>query len=166
MNAIEKINQRHIIILYRLVLGEPQKKIAEDIGMSERHVSRVVNSPVFQDELKKLSDDLREKVINNSEEVRQIFNAASPDAARKLVELMHTAPEPKDQIKAADKIIEYSDYNADKVEVVKEITYTEEQIALFKEGFRDYKSDKELEKEKEEEGKDIYEIERDFSDLN
>jgi len=160
MDAIEKINQRHIIILYRLVLGEPQKKIAEDIGMSERHVSRVVNSPVFQDELKKLSDELRSKVIESSEEVRQIFNAASPDAARKLVELMHTAPEPKDQIKAADKIIGHSDYSANKVEVVKaSYTLTEEKRKLIEECIT----------EKDEGNENVerlekYQIQRDFSD--
>ena len=160
MDAIEKINQRHIIILYRLVLGEPQKKIADDIGMSERHVSRVVNSPVFQDELKKLSDELRSKVIESSEEVRQIFNAASPDAARKLVELMHTAPEPKDQIKAADKIIGHSDYSANKVEVVKaSYTLTEEKRKLIEECIT----------EKDEGNENVerlekYQIQRDFSD--
>ena len=45
MDYIEKINQRHRLIMYYLLFGETQQKIAEMMGISERHVSRVVNSP-------------------------------------------------------------------------------------------------------------------------
>ena len=160
MDAIQKLKHNHIIILYRFFLGESQTKIANDMGMSERHISRITNSPVFREEFNKLSDDLREKIINNSKEVREIFNAASPDAARKLVELMHTAPEPKDQIKAADKIIGHSDYSANKVEVVKaSYTLTEEKRKLIEECIT----------EKDEGNENVerlekYQIQRDFSD--
>ena len=129
-----------MIILYRLILGEPQKKIAENIGMSERHITRIKNSPVFQEELKKLARELREQVISNSQEVREIFNAASPDAARKLVELMYNAPEPKDQIKAADKIIEYSDFAEEKEQAKanRPIVWSQEEMLLIEERLRKY----------------------------
>ena len=168
MDAIEKLNQKHMLIMYYLLFGETQKKIAENMNMSERHLSRITNSPVFQQEFKKLSQEMRQKIIDNSAVCQEIIDSATPEAARELVDLMHNASNDRDRLRAIDLVLSYSSLaeEKEKAKLTKPITYTEEQIALFKEGFRNYKSDEELEKEKEGEKKDIYEIERDFSDLH
>ena len=157
-----------MLIMYYLLFGETQKKIAESMNMSERHLSRITNSPVFQQEFKKLSQEMRQKIIDNSAVCQEIIDSATPEAARELVDLMHNASNDRDRLRAIDLVLSYSSLaeEKEKAKLSKPITYTEEQIALFKEGFRNYKSDEELGKEKEEEGKDIYEIERDFSDLH
>jgi len=167
MDTIEKINQRHRLIMYYLLFGETQKKIAENMGMSERHLSRITNSPVFQQEFEKLSQEMREKIIDTSAVCQEIIDSATPEAARELIDLMHNASNDRDRLRAIDLILSYSNLAEEKgkAKLRKPITWTEEQMALFEEGMRTY-ADEELKKEKEEEKKDIYEIERDFSDLH
>lgn len=133
---IKKLSHKHHLIAYRLLLGEPQKDIAKDIGISEEHVSRVTNSPVFQEEFKKLSDELRARVINHSAEVREIFNAASPNAARKLAKLVDEAPDPKDQIRAADKVVKYSDFGEERDKADRPIVITQQQMVIIEEGLK------------------------------
>lgn len=50
---ISKILPRHIEIMNRLLLGQKEVEIANDLGMSQSRVSIIVTSPLFQLELKR-----------------------------------------------------------------------------------------------------------------
>lgn len=50
---IKRILPRHVEIMNRLILGQRQVEIARDLEMTESRLSIIVNSPLFQLELKK-----------------------------------------------------------------------------------------------------------------
>ena len=50
---ISKILPRHIEIMNRLLLGQKEVEIANDLGMSQSRISIIVTSPLFQLELKR-----------------------------------------------------------------------------------------------------------------
>jgi hypothetical protein len=50
---ISKILPRHIEIMNRLLLGQKEVEIANDLGLSQSRLSVIVQSPLFQLELKK-----------------------------------------------------------------------------------------------------------------
>ena len=118
MNAIEKLTQRHMIIMYYHLYGETQQKIAEMMNLSLRHVSRIVNSPIFQDEFKRLSEEMKERVISNSAEVQQIIDCASTDAVLNLIGLMHNATRNCDKLRAIEILLRYSSLVSEKEKVV------------------------------------------------
>jgi hypothetical protein len=50
---ITKILPRHIEIMNRLILGQKEVAIANDLGMSQSRISIIINSPLFQLELRR-----------------------------------------------------------------------------------------------------------------
>lgn len=46
--TINHLNHRYREIARRLLMGEKQKDIAQDLGISEEHLSRIKNSPKFK----------------------------------------------------------------------------------------------------------------------
>jgi len=67
MNAqsLQKITPRHREIMLRLVRGHTPKKVREDLGLSQSRFSIIVNSPLFQLELKKMM--ARRETLQNLE---------------------------------------------------------------------------------------------------
>ena len=52
-SQISKVLPRHIEIMNRLLLGQKEVDIAQDLGMSQSRISIIVNSPLFKLEMKK-----------------------------------------------------------------------------------------------------------------
>src|SRR3972149_4700121 len=57
------ITGRHLALMRRLAAGVTIKDAAEELGYSQQRASLVVNSPLFQDEYKKLQEDIRTGVV-------------------------------------------------------------------------------------------------------
>lgn len=52
--GIQRLNSRHREMVNRLVYhGQTQREMARYLGYSEAHLSQIVNSPVFQDALRR-----------------------------------------------------------------------------------------------------------------
>ena len=169
MDFIEKLNQKHMLIMYHLLFGESQKRIAKMMNLTERHVCRVVNSPVFKDEFKRLSEEMKERIISSSAEVQQIIDSVTPEAARNLIDLMHNASNDRDRLRAIDLIFSYSSLVSEKEKAVEKPSFnlSEEEQKIIMEGL-DTIDDKPNEKEiSEKEGKeDKYVLPTDFSRFN
>ena len=136
MNNIRKVSPKHRLIMYRLLSGQSQRQIAKDMSLSETWVSLVVNDPLFKEEYHKLVDMVRAKVIDTSKRVQEIINAAAPEAARKIVELMDEL-DPSIRLKAAKEVVDKSDFGKERdVESSKPIVITQQQMILIEEGIK------------------------------
>lgn len=78
---IKHILPRHVEIMRRLVLGEKQRDIARSLEMTESRLSIIVNSPLFQLELRKMQrrqEDrvaaIHEKIIVGAEKAVDLHN--------------------------------------------------------------------------------------------
>ena len=119
--------------MYRLLAGQTQKQIANGLGLSETWISLVKNSEIFKEEYQELVDMVRAKVIDTSSEVQEIINCAAPKAAKKIVELIDS-DEPKIQLKASEKVVDYSDFGRElDKEANKTIVLTQQQMILIEE---------------------------------
>ena len=137
MKCISKINPKHRLIMYRLLAGQTQKQIANDLGLSETWVSLVKNSKIFKEEYQKLVDEVRSKVVDSSAEVQEIINCAAPTAAKKIVELIDS-DEPKIQLKASEKVVDYSDFGRGlNKEANRPIVLTQQQMILIDEAIKE-----------------------------
>jgi hypothetical protein len=72
---LKRIQPRHYEIMRRLCMGESQRDISERMGVNESRLSVVVNSPLFQLELRKMQRRMEDKVADITEGV--ITNAAT-----------------------------------------------------------------------------------------
>jgi len=122
--------------MYHLLAGQTQRQIAQDLRLSETWVSIVVNDPLFKQEYQKLLDEVRAKVIDTSAEVKEIINAAAPEAAKRLTELVDS-DDPKIKLKASEAVIDYSDFGRERnVEAHKPLILTQQQMILIEEGLK------------------------------
>ena len=71
---LKKIHPRHIEIMRRLCLGESQRDVARGLDITEGRLSIIVNSPLFQLELRKMQkrfedrvSTIHERLISNAE---------------------------------------------------------------------------------------------------
>lgn len=137
MKCISKINPKHRIIMYRLLAGQTQKQIANDLGLTETWVSLVKNSKIFQEEYQKLVEMVRAKVVDTSSEVQEIINCAAPKAAKMIVALIDS-DDSKIQLKASEKVVDYSDFGRElDREINKPIVLTQQQMILIDEAIQE-----------------------------
>lgn len=59
---------RHIEMMHRLIRGQKQKKICEDLGISQARLSIIVHSPLFQLEMQKLIAKKEEQLYSIQED--------------------------------------------------------------------------------------------------
>ena len=134
MNSIRKINHRHKLIMFKLLSGQSQRKVAKDMSLTETWISLLVNDPLFQEEYQKLVDEVRDKVTDTASEVQEIINLAAPKAAKKIVALMDS-DESNVKFKACKSVVDYSDFGQEREkEINKPLIFTKEQWMLIAEG--------------------------------
>lgn len=73
----------------RLIAGESQHRIAEDLGMTESRISIICNSPLFKRELKKLEDEVKDRYIDTTAAVQQRLNSLQPAAVDILESILN-----------------------------------------------------------------------------
>ena len=135
-DSIKSLSPKHQMILYRRFFGETHKAIASSMNLTEKHVCRIVNSPVFKEEMQKLSNEFRARVIDSSAEVREVLNLAAPQAAKKVVQIMESAPEVRDQRRAAKDVVELSDYGQNREGNKQPLVLTQQQLIQIDAGLR------------------------------
>jgi len=64
LQRIKRLLPKHEEIMNRLILGQKQKDIAGEMGMTQARLSIIVNSPLFQLELKKKMMRREEKMVD------------------------------------------------------------------------------------------------------
>ena len=131
---LKNLNQRHKLMMHRLMAGEKATDIAQDMHMSDRTFSIIRNSPLFKAEMDRLTRVARYTLIKTSQEVAEIINSAAPQAARRMVDFIDHENE-HIAMKASEKVIDYSDFGAAKAaEANKPIFITQQQMVLIEEG--------------------------------
>ena len=91
-HQVRRLLPRHHKIFNRLLLGFNQHQIAENLGMSNRSISLIVNSPLVQSEVarrRKTIESMENKSIaGGTERARTILDEASASAAQTQVNLL------------------------------------------------------------------------------
>lgn len=143
-NSVEKykleyIRPYHREIARRLVLGQRQAQIAQDLGISQTRLSIIVNSPLFQRELKRL-EELRDSGVGD---VFKTLQDIAPVALETVERLMYQSKSEKIKLEAAQAILDRAGFGTtSKVDVRSVVThqyhnYTNEELfQLVKERLR------------------------------
>lgn len=94
---VSRMLPRHHEIVKRCLLGMSNVAIANELGMSNRSISLITNSPLFQQELarrRKLVESEETKIISGGvKQARQILDDNSALAAQTQVDLMSSNEE-------------------------------------------------------------------------
>lgn len=81
--TLRKLNDRHLEIIRRLVVGEPDGDICIETGISASHLSTLKNKePLFAEKLAEIRRRVDEQFIETRAEAREILEEAAPHAAR------------------------------------------------------------------------------------
>lgn len=89
---LKRILPRHQEILRLCLLGVDQTDIATQLDMSNRTISLIVNSPLFQSELSRRRKNIEAReddvLVRGIERAREILDDASATAAQEQVDLL------------------------------------------------------------------------------
>lgn len=88
VQQIQIIRGKHIEIIRRMIVGESQRKIAADLGMSEGRLSVIVNSPLFKRLYAEEAALVRERFIEKTSAVAEKVNSLQPKAIETLESLL------------------------------------------------------------------------------
>ncbi len=109
-----EITPRHRALMRKIVGGMKIGEACEDIGMSISRASVVVNSPLFQEEMKRMEADLKEKFVEAEAEksgdaTRILLTDASEKAAKTLKGALDNG-NPQVAVSAAKDILDRTGY--------------------------------------------------------
>jgi DNA-binding CsgD family transcriptional regulator len=104
------IRPRHREIMRRKLVGQTNKQIAEEMGLSQNRVSVIVNSPLFKLELERMMQQADEQVFDAMSKLREL----QPDAVNVLHESMHQHEYPHLRLKAAIQVLDRTGINSPK----------------------------------------------------
>jgi len=85
----DKITPRHRALMRRLVAGMPLSDACDDIGFSISRASIIVNSPLFQEEMKRMEGEVEKGFVEaeadrSTDPVRKALSESSAKAAATL----------------------------------------------------------------------------------
>lgn len=89
----KRIHQRHRALMRKLIAGVTLKQACEELGFSVSRASLIVNSPLFQAEMERLEEEMKNKFVEAEAEkdradaadpVRTFLVDSALDAARTL----------------------------------------------------------------------------------
>ena len=100
--AIQKLNSRHKEMAQLLMRGKTQRKVAQGIGLSESHLSRICHSPVFREYMSELQNNADDQLLERMKQERW-------KAVNKTLDAFHDPKSTRSQkLKVASKILGYS----------------------------------------------------------
>lgn len=85
---LQRVKSKHRDIMRRLIAGESQREIANDIGMTEGRLSIIVNSPLFASELEKMEEQVAEQLIKNASNLRIRYAEHAEEALDVQLDIM------------------------------------------------------------------------------
>lgn len=86
--ALEFIRPRHRQIMYRLITGQTQARIATDLEMDQSRLSVIVNSPLFKSELRKMEDQVFESLKESRGDIAAKVKELQPKALQVIQTIM------------------------------------------------------------------------------
>lgn len=89
INALHRLSTRHRDIMFRLAGGQRPTDIASEIGMSQSHLSVVMNSPIFKREFRALQAEIKGKLINQISDVEGQIQKFQPQAIKTIAGFMN-----------------------------------------------------------------------------
>ena len=116
--------ERHKEIMRRLVAGERQKDIADDLRMTYSRMSIICNSPAFKTQLERMSLG----ADNNALDIDSRITALSSDAMSLMEDALQDnvmAIAPKDRLGIAKDILDRAGHGATKKIALQTTTITE-----------------------------------------
>lgn len=119
--------ERHKEIIRRLIAGERQKDIADDLGLSYSRMSIICNSPAFKSQLNRMSLDANAQAINVQDRITDL----SEDAISILEDVLqdnNSGLGIKDQVKVAQDVLDRAGHSAVKKVHTMNETLTAEDI--------------------------------------
>ena len=119
--------ERHKEIVRRLVAGDRQKDIADDMKMTYSRMSIICNSPAFKTQLQRLSMG----ADNNALDIDDRITALSSDAMSLMEDALQDnimAIAPKDRLGIAKDVLDRAGHGATKKIAVQSTTLTKEDI--------------------------------------
>lgn len=102
-HTLAKLTARHKEIARRYAAGVPVAQIAQGLGIDEKHTYRLTQDPLLQQEIERLQDKVDEKLTDKIE-------AMAGQAIDKLLDLMLTDPDTKNQRQCAEAILDRGGY--------------------------------------------------------
>lgn len=87
--AIQNFSPRHQEIIRRLVCGQTQVEIAEEMGYSQGRLSIIINSPLFQHKLKEFQKQVSDKLVDTIANVENKVRLVQPAAVDTIVNIMN-----------------------------------------------------------------------------
>jgi len=104
------VNPRHREIMRRKLVGQSNKQIAEELGLSQNRVSVITNSPLFKLELERMMQQADDQLFDAMGKLREL----QPDAVNVLHESMHQHEYPHLRLKAAIQVLDRTGINSPK----------------------------------------------------
>ncbi len=86
--ALTFIRPRHRQIMYRLITGQTQVRIATDLEMDQSRLSVIVNSPLFKSELRKMEDEVFESLKESRGDITAKVKELQPAALEVITGIM------------------------------------------------------------------------------
>src|SRR5215467_3707797 len=68
---LKRLRPRHHEIIARMFMGQSQRQIAKEMSIGEQRLSVIINSPVFQEEVKKRMQAREDEVIKRLRDKEQ-----------------------------------------------------------------------------------------------
>lgn len=110
MHELQKLSNRHQMMVEDCLLGMTRKQIAEKHGMTPEGIGAICKSPAFQDELARerslQRDGVREVAVIGATHVRDRLTQASMDAADRMIGLMGENSSPEIQLRSSQYILD------------------------------------------------------------
>jgi DNA-binding CsgD family transcriptional regulator len=104
------LQPRHREIMRRKLIGQSNKQIAEELGLSQSRVSIIVSSPLFKLELERMMQQADDQVFDAMSKLREL----QPGAVSVLHESMNQHEFPHLRLKAAIQVLDRTGVNSPK----------------------------------------------------
>lgn len=105
---LKYIKPRHQEIARRLVLGQTQQQISEQLGITPAWLSRIVHDPLFKLQYNRLVAQREATMMDVREQLEEI----APDALDTMVKIMYNPKNPTLQFNAAKDILDRAGFGA------------------------------------------------------
>jgi len=107
---------KHLLLAYRIALGDSTESVAEELGMELRVVETILESPMMKEEVDRIRLKLAARISEamNGDEVERLLQGSAPLAVRKLIEQMLQNADRRTSAAAAKDILKLAGYEKPK----------------------------------------------------
>lgn len=88
LTRLKRLKPRHLDILRRMVIGQPDVEIALELGLNDAYVRSLKREQVFADKLEEMKAEINDRFMQSRTDVADILMDAAQNAAPKLKEVV------------------------------------------------------------------------------